>query len=168
FYEDQRGRYESPTELEMRVYHRLIHIRDQRERHDDIPSDILSNRVFQLTTQFRQHVQEKSSPITKTSALVVDAQAMEIFGQLANVLTERGSMVMIYLIACILERLFGKDAIDDIESLRGDLTWSHIIDGVSASAVEGSHDEDAYDEAAEEDTAGEIYEEHGEEEENEI
>ncbi|ESK91807.1 nuclear export factor [Moniliophthora roreri MCA 2997] len=169
FYEDQRGRYESPTELEMRVYHRLIHIRDQRERHDDISSHILSNRVFQLTTQFRQHVQEKSSPITKTSALVVDAQAMEIFGQLANVLTEQGNMVMIYLIACILERLFGKDAIDDIESLRGDLTWPHIIDGISTSAIETSHDDvNEYDEAVEEDTQDEIHEEDYEEEENEI
>ncbi|KAK7047608.1 actin cytoskeleton and mitosis protein [Paramarasmius palmivorus] len=155
FYEDQRGHYDSPTELEMRVYHRLIHIRDQRERHDDIPQHILSNPVFQLTTQFRQHVQAKSSPITKTSALVVDAQAMEIFGQLANVLTEQGSMVMIYLIACILERLFGKDAIDDIEGLRGDLTWPQIIDGVSGTELDGSMN--GYDEA-EEGTQDELHE----------
>uniref|UniRef100_A0A8H7XKZ3 SAC3/GANP/THP3 conserved domain-containing protein n=1 Tax=Psilocybe cubensis TaxID=181762 RepID=A0A8H7XKZ3_PSICU len=45
FYQDQRDRYDSPTELEMRVYHRLIHIRDQKERHEDIPEYILSHPV---------------------------------------------------------------------------------------------------------------------------
>ena len=49
FYEDQRGRYQAPTELEMRVYHRLIHIRDQRERHEEIPEEIRNHPVFNLT-----------------------------------------------------------------------------------------------------------------------
>ena len=133
FYEDQRGRYDSPTELEMRVYHRLIHIRDQRERHDDIPEHILSHPVFKLTTNFRLHVQRKSAPITKTSSLVVDAEGMGIFGNLANVLREQGNVVMIYLVACILERHFGIDAIDDIESIKGDLSIPDIIDGVSGT-----------------------------------
>ncbi len=65
FYEDQRDRYESTNELEMRIYHRLIHIRDQRERHDDIPSTILFQPVFLFTTKFCQHVQAKFSPISK-------------------------------------------------------------------------------------------------------
>ncbi|EKM74835.1 hypothetical protein AGABI1DRAFT_132809 [Agaricus bisporus var. burnettii JB137-S8] len=129
FYEEQRGHYESPTELEMRVYHRLIHIRDQKERHEEIPEYITSHPVFKLTTQFRLHVQNKSAPITKTSALVVDAEGMQIFGQLAGVLREQGSVVMIYLVACILERLFGKDTIEDIEAIRGDLGLPEIIDG---------------------------------------
>ncbi|KAG5652360.1 hypothetical protein H0H81_005262 [Sphagnurus paluster] len=148
FYEDQRGRYESPTELEMRVYHRLIHIRDQKERHEDIPEHITSHPVFKLTTDFRLHVQRKSAPISKTSALVVDAEGMEIFGNLANVLREQGSVVMIYLVACILERLFGKDAIDDIESIRGDLSIPDIIDGISTSHVEQWEDaeDEMYDE----------------------
>ncbi|KIO02581.1 hypothetical protein M404DRAFT_147482 [Pisolithus tinctorius Marx 270] len=73
FYEDQRGRYQSPTELEMRVYHRLIHIRDQRERHEDIPDFLLKHPVFELTTRFRARVQAKSAPITKTSALTFPA-----------------------------------------------------------------------------------------------
>ncbi|KAJ3510677.1 hypothetical protein NLJ89_g4539 [Agrocybe chaxingu] len=136
FYEDQRGRYESPTELEMRVYHRLIHIRDQKERHDDIPEHILSHPVFKLVTEFRLHVQSHSAPITKTSKLVVASEGMQIFGQLAAVLNEQGSTVMVYLVACILERLFGKDTIDDIEGIRGDLTLPEIIDGVSTSSAE--------------------------------
>ncbi|KAI0942263.1 hypothetical protein AcW1_002940 [Taiwanofungus camphoratus] len=132
FYEDQRGRYQAPTELEMRVYHRLIHIRDQRERHEEIPEEITSHPVFQYTTQFRLHVQAKSAPITKNSRLTVDAAGMEIFGQLAAVLRKQNNVVMIYLVACILERLFGKETIEDIEAIRGDLSISDIIDGISA------------------------------------
>jgi hypothetical protein len=129
FYTEQRPHYASPTELEMRVYHRLVHIRDQRERHEDIPSHITSHSVFKLTTLFRHHVQAKSAPITKTSNLVVDEEGMRIFGELASVLRQEGSTVMIYLVACILERLFGKDTIEDIESIRGELRVQDIIDG---------------------------------------
>ncbi|KAG6844263.1 hypothetical protein H0H87_008299 [Tephrocybe sp. NHM501043] len=153
FYEDQRGRYESPTELEMRVYHRLIHIRDQKERHEDIPEHISSHPVFKLTTQFRLHVQKKSAPINKISPLVVDAEGMHIFGELANVLREQGSVVMIYLVACILERLFGKDAIDDIDAIRGELSSSDIIDGISPSA-DGYHEEE-HEELVEDEVNGE-------------
>ncbi|KAG6330558.1 hypothetical protein ID866_8530 [Astraeus odoratus] len=131
FYEDQRGRYQSPTELEMRVYHRLIHIRDQRERHEDIPESLLNHPVFELTTKFRARVQANSAPITKNSTLLVDAEAMQIFAELAGVLRREGNVVMTYLVACILERLFGTDTIEDIEALRGDLSYSDIIDGYS-------------------------------------
>ncbi|PCH34599.1 hypothetical protein WOLCODRAFT_106254, partial [Wolfiporia cocos MD-104 SS10] len=131
FYEDQRGKYQALTELEMRVYHRLVHIRDQRERREDIPAEITSHPVFQYTTQFRQIVQAKSAPITKSSPLVVDAEGMQIFAKLAAVLREQGNVVMIYLVACILERLFGKDTIEDIEAIRGDLSTPQIIDGIS-------------------------------------
>ncbi|KAF9495569.1 hypothetical protein BDN71DRAFT_1589686 [Pleurotus eryngii] len=132
FYADQRDNYQSPHELEMRVYHRLIHIRDQRERHDDIPTYITEHPVFKLTTDFRLHVQKRSAPITKTSKLAVDAEGMAIFGELARVLREGaggGNVVMVYLVACILERLFGKDAIDGIEDIRGTLEIWQIIDG---------------------------------------
>ncbi|KAI0364876.1 hypothetical protein BV20DRAFT_955385 [Pilatotrama ljubarskyi] len=146
FYEDQRGRYQAPTELEMRVYHRLIHIRDQRERHEDIPDEIRNHAVFRLTTEFRQRVQAKSAPITKTSKLVVDNEAMQIFSQLADVLSKENNIVMIYLVACILERHFGKDAIDNIEAIRGDLSIPDIIDGISKPLDEAqpSPDGDAY------------------------
>lgn len=130
FYEDQRGHYESPHELEMRIYHRLIHIRDQRERHDDIPPAILNHPVFLLTTKFRQLVQAKSSPITKVSPLVVDEEGMLQFAELAALLREQGNRVMVYLVACILERLFGKDTIEDIESIRAGISIPDIIDGV--------------------------------------
>ncbi|KAH9172536.1 SAC3/GANP/Nin1/mts3/eIF-3 p25 family-domain-containing protein [Lactarius sanguifluus] len=130
FYEDQRGRYESPNELEMRIYHRLIHIRDQRERHDDISPAILNHPVFLLTTKFRQHVQAKSSPITKVSPLVVHEEGMLQFAELAALLREQGNRVMVYLVACILERLFGKDTIEDIESIRAGIAIPDIIDGV--------------------------------------
>ena len=118
----------------MRVYHRLIHIRDQKERHEDIPNHITAHPVFKLTTDFRRHVQQKSAPISKTSPLVVDAEAMAIFGRLAAVLGEQGSVVMIYLVACILERLFGKETVEDIEAIRGELTISDVIDGISTDA----------------------------------
>ncbi|KAF8623868.1 hypothetical protein AX17_007270 [Amanita inopinata Kibby_2008] len=141
FYEDQRGRYQSPTELEMRVYHRLIHIRDQRERHEDIPDSITSHPVFKLTTAFRLHVQKKSAPINKVSSLIVDEEGMKIFAQLAGVLREQGNLVMIYLVACILERHFGVDTIDDIESIRGDLSIPDIIDGVSSFEEAGDFED---------------------------
>ncbi|KAH9987627.1 hypothetical protein BJV74DRAFT_494229 [Russula compacta] len=130
FYEDQRNRHESPNELEMRIYHRLVHIRDQRERHDDISPSILTHPVFLLTTKFRQHVQEKSSPITKSSALIVDQEGMLQFIELAALLREQGNRVMVYLVACILERLFGKDTIEDIEAIRDGISIPDIIDGV--------------------------------------
>jgi SAC3/GANP family len=131
FYEDQRIRYLSPTELEMRVYHRLIHIRDQRERQGDVPARVLEHPVFKLTTKFRLHVQAKSAPIGKTTPLIVDYEGMQIFSELAMVLRREGSVVMIYLVACLLERLFGKETIEDIESIRGDLTIPELIGGVS-------------------------------------
>src|SRR5579863_2439151 len=106
----------------MRIYHRLIHIRDQRERHDDISPTILSHPVFLLTTKFRQHVQAKSSPITKSSALIVDQEGMLLFSELAVLLREQGNRAMVYLVACILERLFGKDTIDNIEAIRDDMS----------------------------------------------
>lgn len=138
----------------MRVYHRLIHIRDQRERHEDVPAHILENPVFKLTTRFRQHVQARSAPISKTSKLVVDAQGMEIFGELAVVLREQGSVVMIYLVACILERLFGPDTIDDIESIRGDLSIPDIIDGIITEPDSYSHaDESSVDNPSHDQTA---------------
>ncbi|KII90394.1 hypothetical protein PLICRDRAFT_136628 [Plicaturopsis crispa FD-325 SS-3] len=137
FYEDTRGKYQAPTELEMRIYERLTQIRNQHER-DDIPVHIKEHPVFKLTTKFRRHIQAKSAPIKKNTPLIVDAGAMEIFGELAAVLREQGSVVMIYLMACILERLFGKDTIDDIEAIRGDLTIPEIIDGVSRSGDGGS------------------------------
>jgi nuclear mRNA export protein SAC3 len=133
FYQEQRGQYQSPTELEMRVYHRLIHIRDQRERHDDIPQELLNHPVFELTTVFRARVQAKSAPITKTSPLSVDAEAMRIFAELADVLRREGNVVMTYLVACILERHFGKDTIEDIESIRNNISLSDIIDGNSGT-----------------------------------
>ncbi|KAJ3730621.1 SAC3/GANP/Nin1/mts3/eIF-3 p25 family-domain-containing protein, partial [Lentinula raphanica] len=137
FYTDVPSVY--PNQLEMRIYHRLIHIRDQRERQDDVPPDILSHPLYKLTSAFRAHVQKTSEPITKTSKLVVDPTAMEIFGQLAGVLMReggggggraRGKRGMVYLVACILEHLFGKDTIEDMESLRDGLELRDIIDGV--------------------------------------
>ena len=95
----------------MRVYHRLIHMRDQKERHDDVPPHITSHPVFQLTTQFRLRVQKISAPIDKKSQLKVDAEGMQLFGRLAAHLRGENNTVMIYLVACILESLFGQDTI---------------------------------------------------------
>ena len=132
----------------MRIYHRLIHIRDQRERHDDIPPDILSHPVFLLTTKFRQHVQAKSSPITKQSPLIVDEEGMLLFSELAALLREQGNRAMVYLVACILERLFGKDTIEDIETIRDDMSIPDIIDGVMSDegAMAADAEPNDYDE----------------------
>jgi len=69
---------------------------------------------------------------------------MRLFGELANVLKEEGNMIMIYLVACILETLFGKDTIEDIESIRGELRVQDIIDGSMEGyeGVEGKEGED--------------------------
>jgi len=37
---------------------------------------------------------------------------------------------MVYLVACILERLFDKDTIKDIEAIRDGISITGIIDGV--------------------------------------
>lgn len=139
FYEDQRGKYQSPTELEMRVYHRLIHIRDQKERHEDIPFFILEHPVFKLTTKFRLLVQAKSAPIGRSSPLSVDNEALGVFNELIIVLRGEGNYTMIYLVACIIEHLFGTDTVDDIESLRENLSISDIIDG-SSTVVDEHYD----------------------------
>ncbi|KAJ3928293.1 MAG: SAC3/GANP/Nin1/mts3/eIF-3 p25 family-domain-containing protein [Lentinula lateritia] len=130
FYTDQRSVFTSPNELEMWIYHRLIHIRDQRERNDDIPSHILTHPVYILTSAFRAHVQAQSTPITKTSPLVVGEEGMRIFGELAGwLMGGKGKRGMVYLVACLLEHLFGRDRIEDMESVRGGLALVDIIDG---------------------------------------
>jgi hypothetical protein len=118
----------------MRIYHRLLHIRDQKERQDGIPEHIINHPAFQLVTDFRLQVQVASGTITKRSTLVVDGEGMRIFGRLVGVLKEMGNTIMTYLVACIMERLFGADTIEDIEALRGGLSLPDIIDG-KAEAV---------------------------------
>jgi hypothetical protein len=120
----------------MRVYHRLIHIRDQKERPDSVPEHITSHPVFRFTTDFRLHVQKKSEPISKTSKLLVGEEGLQIFGKLVEVLKAEGKRVMIFLVACILERLFGVDTIENIEGIRGDMKDEDIIDGISDDHVE--------------------------------
>ena len=157
FYEDQLEKFESPLELETRVYRRLVHIRDQTEWKDVIPNRILEDRVFQLITSFKQHVQENSPTISKNSKLVVKADGVEIFAELGRVLDERDDTIMRYLIACIFEWLFDEDILRDLElrdleKIRGDLLDSDIIDGVSRprraarDAWEGSFEEIDVDE----------------------
>ncbi|KAF7349173.1 Nuclear export factor [Mycena sanguinolenta] len=141
FYNDQRGTYQSPAELEMRVYHRLIHIRDQVERPEPVPlpADVAEHPMYKLTTAFRAHVQEKSKPITKTSRLRVDAEGMRIFGQLAAEMMAMGDggggKGMVFLVACILERLFGKGTVEDIEDIRGGASLGDIIDGLTGAGT---------------------------------
>ncbi|KAE9398712.1 hypothetical protein BT96DRAFT_821581 [Gymnopus androsaceus JB14] len=136
-----------PNQLEFRVYHRLIHIRDQKERHDDVPKEILDHPIFRLVTRFRHAVQATSSPITKSSKLRVDEQGMRIFGELVGALMQgnssstesnRTSKVMPYLVACILQHLFGSETIDEaeMETIRGGLDVVEIIDGGMSEASE--------------------------------
>jgi len=74
--------------------------------------------------------------------LVVDEEGMRLFAELAGVLQEQGNVVMIYLVACILETLFGKDTIEDIESIRGQLRIRDVIDGTVEGAGGSSQDDD--------------------------
>lgn len=163
FYDDQRGTYQSPNELEMRIYHRLGLIRDQGERNDRPPPHIAADPAFQLITRFRSEVQAASTPITKTSKMKVNAAAMQTFGELANVLRERRNIIMVYLIACFLEHIFGKDTIDDMESIKGPLTIQDIIDGNSelggfdgmgegSENMDAAMEEEANDQEDQEDT----------------
>ncbi|KAJ6590462.1 hypothetical protein DFH09DRAFT_205833 [Mycena vulgaris] len=137
FYNDQRATYESPAELEMRIYHRLIHIRDQVERPEPVPLShhVAEHPMYKLTTAFRAHVQEKSKPITKTSRLRVDAEGMRIFGELAGEMMGDGGggKGMVFLVACLLERLFGKGTVEGIDDIRGGASWGDIIDGVTGA-----------------------------------
>lgn len=66
FYNERRGTYQSPAELEMRVYHRLIHIRDERTRPEAVPlvREVAEHPMYELVTSFRVHVQERSRPMT--------------------------------------------------------------------------------------------------------
>ncbi|KAJ7770634.1 hypothetical protein B0H16DRAFT_218508 [Mycena metata] len=139
FYNDQCATYQSSAELEMRIYHRLIHIRDQVERPEPVPlsQDVAEHPMYKLTTAFRAHVQEKSKPITKTSQLRVDAESMRIFGELAGEMMGPGGggKGMVFLVACLLERLFGKGTVEDIEDIRGGASWGDIIDGTTGTAA---------------------------------
>ncbi|KAJ3991273.1 SAC3/GANP/Nin1/mts3/eIF-3 p25 family-domain-containing protein, partial [Lentinula boryana] len=131
FYTDQRSTYTSPNELEMRIYHALIHIRDQRDRSDDVPREIREGKVYQLVREFRKRVQVVSAPITKTSRLGVDGEGMRVFGELVGELRRGGGKKgMIFLVACILEHLFGEETVEDMESVRAGLGLREIIDGV--------------------------------------
>ncbi|KAF7323847.1 Nuclear export factor [Mycena kentingensis (nom. inval.)] len=141
FHNDNRDSYQSPAELEMRIYHRLSHIRDQVERPEPrpLPQGIADHPVYKLTTAFRAHVQAKSQPITKISALVVDAEAMGIFGELAGEMMNLGGggKGMVFLVACLLERLFGAGTVDGMDDIRGGASWRDIIDGVVPDDDEG-------------------------------
>ncbi|KAH8829202.1 hypothetical protein DL96DRAFT_1790754 [Flagelloscypha sp. PMI_526] len=138
-------------ELEMRLYHRLIHIRDQRERNEDVPSEIAESPVFKLVTQFRLHVQKASAPIKKNSDLKVEAEGMQLFGQVIAELSAhqrhpnpglRTGKWSMFLVACILERLFGKGTVgeDQMTMLRAGLSDADIIDGIDLAEGQSASD----------------------------
>lgn len=69
---------------------------------------------------------------------------MEIFGELAGVLRSGGGggRGMCYLVGCVLGVLFGREKMEGVEEIRGDLGVGDIIDGVDS----GSNDQDEGDE----------------------
>ncbi|KLO12076.1 hypothetical protein SCHPADRAFT_436815 [Schizopora paradoxa] len=142
FYDDTRTQYQSPNELEMRIYHRLGLIRDQHERNDKPPPHIAADPAFQLVTLFRSQVQAASAPITKQSKLRVNDEAMQTFGSLAGILREKGGNGMIFLIACFLEHNFGRGTVPEAEmdSILGGLSLSDIIDGTSGGGEQLAYD----------------------------
>lgn len=121
---------------------RLIHIRDQKEQHGDIPEHIFNHPVFQLTTNCRVHIQLMSASISKASSLVGNEKGMQIFRQLANALPKRRCVAMVYLVVCILEHVFGKDAIDDIEAINRNLEIPDIPDDISSDGRYEHHIDD--------------------------
>ncbi|KAI4521056.1 SAC3/GANP/Nin1/mts3/eIF-3 p25, partial [Schizophyllum commune] len=150
-YEDYRQpekdpNYTSPHEIEMRVYQRLSHIRDQVVRKDYIAPSIASHPVFIAVNDFRQHVQKLSAPISKTSKLLVDkenkkSQKVETVGRdkfmhLVQLLQQLpNGQIVVYLVVCLMEYLFKESELEhlgitDIEALRGELDWPDLIEGL--------------------------------------
>lgn len=92
----------------------------------------------------------------------VSPEAMETFGELLGILHGRQSHVMMFLVACFLEHIFGPDTIDDFERIRGGLSIQDIIDGnssqfnVSESTGEDNVDEEMYEGAGEEEQGDEM------------
>jgi nuclear mRNA export protein SAC3 len=130
FYEDQRSRYASPTELEM-LFITNLSISATRKNITKIFQNPL-HPILSSSSPPNSSVQQKSAPISKTSRLIVAEEGMQIFGQLVTVLSKHGNRVMVYLFACLLEGLFGTDTIDDIAGIRADLSTSDIIDGATS------------------------------------
>ncbi|KAI0086876.1 hypothetical protein BDY19DRAFT_908043 [Irpex rosettiformis] len=131
FYDDRQGDFPMPHELELRIYHLL-------------PQHISSNPVFLLVTKFRSQVQVASPVITRKSELKVDEKAMVVFREMVVALKEyyskggdgtvgrqgeRRSRRVMYLVACIMEGVFGQGVVDAVEEIKGDLTIQDIIDG---------------------------------------
>lgn len=158
YYDDRHGSFPMPHELEMRIYHRLIHIRDTT-RHDAVPPHIAKNPVFELVTRFRACVQETSKEggggIGKRTELKVDGRAMGVFGEFVGALKEfysgrhselgdanssgsgsgrktkrgeRRARRVMYLVACVMEGVFGAGVVDDVQGIRGDLRVRDVID----------------------------------------
>ncbi|KAJ4463791.1 hypothetical protein C8J55DRAFT_567270 [Lentinula edodes] len=88
------------------------------------PPHILTHPVYIVTSAFRAHVQSHSTPITRTSALAVGEEGMRIFGELAGwLMGQKGKRGMIYLVAGLLEHLFERDTIEDMDGVRGGWGW---------------------------------------------
>ncbi|KAL1743208.1 SAC3/GANP/Nin1/mts3/eIF-3 p25 family-domain-containing protein, partial [Schizophyllum fasciatum] len=156
-YEDYRQpekdpNYTSPHEIEMRVYQRLSHIRDQVARKDYIPPHVAAHPIFAAVNDFRQHVQKLSAPISKTSKLLVDkenkkSQKVETIGrdkfmQLVSLLQQLpNGQIVVYMVVCLMEHIFKESelqhlGITDIEALRGGLDWPDLIEGLIAGQPE--------------------------------
>ncbi|KAI0771453.1 SAC3/GANP/Nin1/mts3/eIF-3 p25 family-domain-containing protein [Irpex lacteus] len=209
YYDDRHGSFSMPHELEMRIYHRLIHIRDTT-RHDTVPPHIAKNPVFELVTRFRACVQETSKEgggIGKRTELKVDGRAMGVFGEFVGALKEfysgqhselgdrvdstngntsgkegrktkrgeRRARRVMYLVACVMEGVFGAGVVDDVQGIRGDLRVRDVIDAydgpeedevdVDVNGGEGQeYQEVDGEEGGEEDADGEMDDEQQEQE----
>ncbi|KAJ7802394.1 hypothetical protein B0H14DRAFT_2244606, partial [Mycena olivaceomarginata] len=118
FYNERRGTYQSPAELKMRVYHRLIHIRDERTRPEAVPlvREVAEHLMYELVTSFRVHVQERSRLMTKVSQLWRGRGGQAHgWGDAGNGGCG-GREEDVVLVACILERLLGKGTAEDLEN----------------------------------------------------
>lgn len=120
FYNERRGTYQSPAELD-----RLIHIRDERTRPEAVPlvREVAEHPVYELVTSFRVHVQERSRPMTKSSQLRVGAEGRRMIGEILAIRGVEGGKGMSFLVACILERLLGKGSAEDLENTRDGPVW---------------------------------------------
>lgn len=77
------------TELEMRIYHRLLYLRAPPNEQELIPGWVNKQRPFMLATKFRDQVQYAttdghSRPLTKYLELRVSDDAMQTFAELVQ------------------------------------------------------------------------------------
>ncbi|CAK5272216.1 unnamed protein product [Mycena citricolor] len=145
--------YAFPCEVEMWIYRCLIFIRNQGP--EQIPPQIQAHPLYKLAVQFRSHVQSASGTITRSSELKVGGQGMATFQQLVEKLLEtEDGRPMVFMVACLLDSIFGTGTVKEIDDLREGYTDLDLI-----VRAEPSEADEQVDEAEEEEEEVEVEDE---------